>query len=142
MTPYEYRKKIATPAARQKYGNKVIDTPCGKFDSIHEYDVYLKLFQRRRCGEITDLHRQVPFELIPAATEEYAVSKQTRTGEKQVKKTRIVERACHYVADFTYMEDGRMVVVDAKSAITRKTKEYIIKRKLMLFRYGIRIKEM
>ena len=46
------------------------------------------------------------------------------------------------VADMVYrkvLETARHVVEDAKGM---KTKEYIIKRKLMLYRYGIRIVEV
>jgi len=50
----------------------------------------------------------------------------------------VVERACTYVADFSYTENGRRVVEDTKGM---KTRDYIIKRKLMLYVHGIRIKE-
>ena len=39
-------------------------------------------------------------------------------------------------------EDGKIVVEDIKSPRTRKNPEYIIKRKLMLERYGITIREV
>ena len=55
---------------------------------------------------------------------------------------KVVERACWYVADFVYMKGEEMVVEDAKSEITRKNPTYIIKRKLMLEKYGIRIQEV
>ena len=55
-------------------------------------------------------------------------------------KGKLVERAVNYIADFTYNdENGLRVVEDAKGM---KTKEYIIKRKLMLHIHGIRIKEV
>lgn len=54
------------------------------------------------------------------------------------KPPKLVERACEYVADFVYIENGKTVVEDAKGV---KTPEYRIKRKLMLERYGIKIKE-
>jgi hypothetical protein len=50
------------------------------------------------------------------------------------------ERAVHYVADFSYHTlDGKHVVEDTKGF---KTKDYIIKRKLMLFRHGIKVAEL
>jgi hypothetical protein len=52
------------------------------------------------------------------------------------------ERATRYVADFTYRENGELVVEDTKSAATVKNKDYIMKRKLMLQVHGIRIKEV
>ena len=74
-------------------------------------------------GVISDLKMQVPFELIPS---------QKRDGKT-------VERPVKYIADFVYTQDGETVVEDAKGM---RTKEYVIKRKLMLMRYGIRIREV
>ena len=53
----------------------------------------------------------------------------------------MIERAVNYVADFVYtdLKTGQKIVEDAKGA---KTKEYIIKRKLMLHVHGIRIREI
>ena len=51
----------------------------------------------------------------------------------------MVERAVHYIADFAYMQDGEWVVEDTKGF---KTRDYIIKRKLMLWKNGIRVKEI
>ena len=39
-------------------------------------------------------------------------------------------------------KEGKIIVEDVKSPRTRKNPEYIIKRKLMLERYGITIKEV
>ena len=48
-----------------------------------------------------------------------------------------------YTADFRYTDkEGKVVVEDVKSPRTRKNPEYIIKRKLMLERYGITIREV
>lgn len=45
-----------------------------------------------------------------------------------------------YVADFVYKdENGEEVVEDVKGM---RTKEYIIKRKLMLWQYGIQVREV
>lgn len=44
---------------------------------------------------------------------------------------------CSYRADFKYTEDGKTVVEDVKGF---RTKEYILKRKMMLWKYGIRIR--
>ena len=77
----------------------------------------------QRAGLISDLQTQVPFEIIPA---------QKRNG-------RTIERPVKYIADFVYTENGEQVVEDTKGM---KTKEYIIKRKLMLYEFGIQIKEI
>lgn len=109
-----------------KYHAKKVKTEDGVFDSIKEYRRWqqLKLMQER--GEIKLLQRQVKYELIPL--------------QKINGKT--IERACNYLADYVYTQDGDIIVEDVKSEITRKKPEYIIKRKLMLWRYGIRIKEV
>ena len=91
-----------------------------------------------RAGEITNLQRQVPYLLIPEqrapSTEVY--KKGSRAG--QPKPGPVLERRVVYIADFVYQQNGETVVEDTKGI---KTKEYIIKRKLLLYRYGIRIKE-
>lgn len=87
----------------------------------------LKLLQR--AGLISDLKEQVWFELIPAVYE-------TVDG-----KRKCIEQSCSYVADFTYLENGKRIVEDTKSPITRENPTYIIKRKLMLQVHGIRIRE-
>ena len=51
----------------------------------------------------------------------------------------MIERECSYKADFKYEEGLKTVVEDVKGF---RTKEYIIKRKLLLYQYGIRIREV
>lgn len=119
---------------KSKYGNRKIERDGEVFDSLKEYRRYCELLLLERAGEITGLMRQVPFELIPAQRETPMVGK--RGG---VKPGKVIERAIVYYADFTYHKDGKLVVEDTKGV---KTKEYIIKRKLLLYAYGIRIKEV
>jgi hypothetical protein len=88
---------------------------------MKEANRWCELKMLEKAGLIKDLQRQVKFELIPK-----------QDGE----------RAVHYVADFVYVEDGKKIVEDVKSAVTKKNKEYVIKRKLLLWRHGIRIKEI
>lgn len=103
---------------QNKYGARKLTAPDGqKFDSVKEFHRWGCLRLLERAGRITDLKRQVSFELIPK-----------QDGE----------RACSYVADFVYYEDGKMVVEDCKGF---KTDVYRIKKKLMLWVHGIRIKE-
>ena len=110
-----------------KYSNKKIDTVDGKFDSKKEYVRWCELKMEQRAKLITDLQRQVPFVLIPAQRDDV-------TGK-------VVEREVKYIADFVYKENGKTVVEDVKSEAT-KTREYIIKRKLLLKEFGLRIKEV
>ena len=93
------------------------------FDSKHEAERYLFLRSEQLAGRISELKCQEPFELIPA---------QKRDGKT-------VERAVKYIADFVYNKDGETVVEDAKGF---KTPEYIIKRKLMLWEFGIEVIEV
>lgn len=112
------------------------------FDSKHEANRYCELRLLQKGGVISDLRLQVEFELIPAQYEPDTVTF-TKTGKEKIIKGKCIERKCSYLADFVYKdnETGETVVEDTKSPATR-TKEYIIKRKMMLYRYGIRIREI
>lgn len=113
---------------REKYGNRKVVTEDGTFDSEKEYRRWRELKLMERAGEIHSLQRQVPFVVIPAQRDD---------------RGKLVEREVRYIADFTYREkcDNRLVVEDTKSSAT-KTREYVLKRKLLLYRYGLRIKEV
>lgn len=92
-----------------------------------------------KAGHITNLKRQAKYVLIPA---QYEPSDEVYVKGKdkgKPKKGRLIERECAYYADFVYTENGKTVVEDTKGV---KTTEYIIKRKLMLYVYNIKIKEM
>ena len=105
------------------------------FDSRKELRRWLELRLLERSGEITDLRRQVKFELIPAQREPDTIGK--RGG---VIKGKVIEHGVNYVADFVYKDkQGNTVVEDTKGM---RTKEYVIKRKLMLYVHGIRIREI
>lgn len=123
-----------------KYGNKKCQYNGIVFDSKHERDRYCDLMLLQQAGKIYDLQLQVPFELIPT---QYEKSDEIYTkGPKkgQPKPGKVLEKACTYIADFTYYDsDGDYVVEDAKGL---KTKEYRIKKKLMLWKYHIRIVEI
>lgn len=109
-----------------KYGNRKVETEDGTFDSVKEYSRWQELKMMERAGEIYELQRQVPFVVIPAQRDD---------------RGKLVEREVRYIADFTYREKcgNRLVVEDTKGM---RTKEYIIKRKLMMYRLGIRIIEV
>ena len=106
-----------------KYGSRKVTRDGMTFDSQKEYRRFCELRLLERAGKVKDLQRQVKFELIPSQ----------RIGGK------VVERACNYIADFVYTENGKKVVEDTKGF---KTTDYIIKRKLMLWVHGIRIIEI
>lgn len=106
-----------------KYHSRKVTRDGMTFDSVKEYRRYCELSLLEKAGMVTDLERQVKFELIPS----------------QKIDGKVVERPCTYVADFVYMENGQKVVEDTKGF---RTTDYIIKRKLMLWVHGIRIREV
>lgn len=111
-----------------KYGNRKakanIDGKDVTFDSVVERDRYNYLALLQKAGEISGLEIQKRFELIP----------------NQTLKNGNIERKCCYSADFYYIEKGLGVVEDTKGY--KRTADYIIKRKLMLYLFGIEIKEV
>ena len=130
-----------------KYGSRKVTRDGMTFDSQKEYRRYCELSLLERAGRITDLERQVPFELIPAqyrfieTGERYKrnnLARGIRAGDPKTKQV-CMEQSCVYYADFVYRQDGRQVVEDAKGV---RTADYVIKRKLMLWVHGIRIKEV
>lgn len=106
---------------KSKYLNKRVIVSGVKYDSIKESKRGAELKALEKSGVISGLEMQKVFELIPK-----------QAGERSVK----------YIADFVYIENGKQVVEDIKSKATRKLPAYIIKRKLMLYVYGIRIKQV
>ena len=124
----------------QKYNNKKAIASDGKvFDSKKEAGRYEQLRLMERAGEITDLRLQVPFELIPAQYEFY--ERYGKRGQRLKDGAQLLEKAVVYIADFVYKDTktGIEYVEDTKGV---RTKEYIIKRKLMLHVHGIKIREI
>lgn len=96
---------------KNKYHNTKIVVDGIRFDSKKEYARYNELIMMQRAGMISDLQRQVRFEIVPKS------------------KT---ERAAYYVADFVYSKpDGKKIIEDVKSAMTKQLPVYILKRKLV-----------
>ena len=124
-----------------KYGNNKVVMEDGEvFDSKREAMRYQTLKFLERCGAISNLERQVKFELIPSQREKS--TKVYKKGRKkgQPREGKIIEKPVNYIADFVYTDTatGKKVVEDAKGV---RTKDYIIKRKLMLWVHGIKIRE-
>lgn len=125
--------------AGNKYGARKMTAPDGqKFDSVKEYHRWGCLRLLERAGQIQDLKRQVKYELIPAQREESTEVYKAGPQKGLPKPGSILEKPCTYVADFTYIENGQLVVEDVKGM---KTDAYKIKKKLMLWVHGIRIRE-
>ena len=112
MTAEEYR----TLTAPRKYGNKKVIVDGYTFDSIAEARRYEQLCLMENAGAISDLRLQPRYELQKAFTDNDGVK----------------HRAIVYVSDFQYRENGLRVTEEVKG---KATKEYLIKKKLFLFKY-------
>lgn len=98
-----------------KYRNKKIEVDGILFDSKKEAERYKTLCLLEKAGMISRLEMQTKFELVPK-----------QNGE----------RAVTYKADFYYFDNTihSWVAEDVKGY---KTKDYIIKRKLMKWRFPL-----
>ena len=130
---YPFPKKMNCPITKDnlktkqnKYRNKKVIIDGIEFDSQKEGNRYKELKLLERSNEIRNLRLQVKFELQPSF----------KIGNK-------THREIIYIADFTYTgKDGNVVVEDVKGCKAIRTKEYILKRKLFAYKFGIEIKEI
>ena len=120
-----------------KYRAKKIIIDGITFDSKKEAERYSELKLLERCGAISNLELQKVYELIPAQYELY--ERYGKNGNRLKDGKRCLERSCIYKADFVYIENGKTVVEDVKGF---RTDKYKIKKKLMLYIHGIKIKEI
>lgn len=112
-----------------------------KFHSKKEADRWCELRIAEKKGLISNLRRQVPYELIPAQYEEVYIDEVYKRGPnkgKRKKKKVCVEQSVVYYADFVYDVNGETIVEDVKG---QKLPDYIIKRKLMLYIHRIKVVE-
>lgn len=114
---------------KSKYGSRKVTVDGVTYDSVKEYRRFKELSLLERAGTIQNLQRQVKYVLIPA---------QREYCKGCFKPGKLLEKECSYIADFAYIQNGEIVVEDTKGF---RTKDYIVKRKLMLWIHGIRIKE-
>lgn len=143
LTAQQYRKqflgKKKVVGKGQKFGNKKVINEYGVFDSIKEADTYAQYVMLLKAGEITNLRRQVEYELIPAQWREEEMQLKTKTTIKR----KCIARKAVYTADIVYTDrQGNDVVVDVKGGKATQTEAYGLRKKLMLWRYGIEIKEI
>ena len=121
-----------------KYKAKKASVDGIEFDSRKEANRYCELKLLQRAGKIQNLELQKAFELIPAQREAYTIVK--RGG---IIKGKVIEKAVFYRADFVYTENGETVVEDVKGYKGGGAYAvFTIKRKLLLYKYGIKIKEI
>ncbi len=100
---------------RPKYRNIKTTVDGITFDSKRESIRYCELKLLAKAKKIQNLRLQVPYVIRV-------------NGEK----------ICKYIADFVYVEDGQEIVEDVKGM---RTREYVLKRKLMKAVFGIDIRE-
>jgi hypothetical protein len=105
---------------KKKKPSKYKNIKVNGYDSKKEAKRASELKILEKAGVITSLNEQVSFVLL-----------------ESFKKDGVTERGIKYYADFVYYdkEKKRLVIEDVKSAITKKNKDYIIKRKLVKFFY-------
>ena len=127
-----------------KYGNRKTVVDGMKFDSKHEAEVYMELKLMQSQGLIHGLELQKRFVLIPAQYEESGEVYTKGNNKGKPKPGKLIEREVAYVADFVYFDgEGNMHVEDAKGMRDGAAYNlFVIKRKLMMERYGIRVKEV
>jgi len=89
---------------RSKFGNRHVKIDGIRFDSMKEGRRYNELKLLERGGEIQNLELQPRFVL-----------------QESFKREGKTHRKIEYVADFRYIENGREIVEDVKSAITKST---------------------
>lgn len=107
---------------RNKYHNKKVVANGIEFDSKKEAGRWMELQIMEKAGLITNLRRQVRYQLTPT-----------------IHIAGVTLRSSNYVADFVYSENGEEVVEDVKGM---RTTEYVLKKKFLAFRYGILVREV
>lgn len=107
-----------------KYRNVKTTIDGYTFDSKKEAERYMELRLLEKAGAISKLQRQVKFELQPSFYFD---------GKRQ--------RPITYIADFTYVQGGKLIIEDVKSNITKNEKVYKLKKKMMAYR-GLTITEI
>ena len=131
-----------------KLNNKSIVIDGIEFQSQKEGKRYAELKLLQRAGEISDLELQKKYELIPAQYEIVETGEHYKVGGRkgQPKTKRVcIEQSVVYIADFVYQKNGQTVVEDVKGYRDPSSATYakfVLKRKMMLWIHGIRIKEI
>ena len=117
MTVQEARALGVNAPKKSKYRNEKVVLDGITFDSKKEARYYANLLIQKKAGIVKEFELQPVFILQDGY--------RTKDGKKV--------REIAYRADFrvTYT-DSRQVVIDVKG---HKTKEYLLKKKMLLFRY-------
>ncbi len=121
---YERLMNHSIDYKQNKYKNKKVIYDGITFDSKKEGAYYLKLKLLEEKGIINDLKLQ----------KEYILQESFKLNNKTYRKI-------SYKADFEYFStiDNKIHVVDTKGF---KTKEYLLKKKMLAYKYGIELEEV
>lgn len=125
---------------RNKYGNRKIIKDGQAFDSVKEARRWIELSLLEKAGEITDLRRQVEFPLLPTQREASTEVYQRGENKGKPKPGKVIEKPVVYVADFVYKTKGGETIVEDTKGF--RTKDYVLKRKMLLYFHKIKIREV
>ncbi|WP_079864822.1 DUF1064 domain-containing protein [Acinetobacter baumannii] len=134
MTSKEYLKQYGKPSPSKKKSSKYKNIKTKRhgiiFDSEKEANRYDELLLLERCKLITNIRRQVRFNLYKNPVTIYA--------DGSSKKSTV------YVADFVYtdLKTGKDVIEDVKSEYTAKLPLYQMKKQAMKENLGLDIIEI
>lgn len=138
MNCHDYLKEINKVQKTNKYSaKKKLCNHEHLHDSVKEANRCDELHLILKSGQITDLEIQKRFLIIPALYETKVLNEVYKKGAlKGQRKTQkvCVERAVEYIADFVYFDKAleKVVIEDSKGM---RTKDYVLKRKLMKQQY-------
>ena len=108
---------LADKKRKNKFGALTASVNGIKFDSVMEAKYYVHLLHRKQEGVIKNIQLQVPFELLPAYTD--------NDGNKV--------RPIIYIADFVFeTADGLKYIVDVKGT---ETPEFKLKWKMLGYKF-------
>ena len=110
-----------------KYFGEKIVVDGETYDSLNEYERWCDLRLLERDGKISELNRKVKYVLVPSQRDESG---------------KLIEHEVSYIAAFEYILDGNKVIEDSTDYGRGASYQlFSIKRKLMLYKFGIKIKE-
>lgn len=140
MKSFKFRRNPSNKMNAQKV---IIDGI--EFASKKEGNRYCELRILERAGKIKNLQLQKKYELIPSVYEECNEKYIKGSHKGEHKRGKLIERGIDYIADFVYEEGGKYVVEDVKgyrATNSASYKVFVMKRKMMLHFYGIKIVEV
>lgn len=125
---------------KQKFGARKVKYDGIVFASKLEGDRYLFLRDLERNGEIQNLRMQVEYELLPRQSKQVTVTTVMKTKTKVEVKEKFLEHPVKYKCDFQYEYKGETITEDTKGSNKMASRDFPIRKKLMLYVHGIEVK--